>query len=132
MNDSIPENSPNIVNDFTPNRGFSHFAPGETIINQGDTADLVYTLIEGQANAICDGVKVGEIHQNEIFGALAVFTRQTRIASVIAQTECTVMMVNKDDFIQLIFEQPQISVAVIEEMAAKINELNNQLLSLKK
>jgi CRP/FNR family transcriptional regulator, cyclic AMP receptor protein len=118
--------------DFTPNTGFSNFAPGETIIHQGNPADLVYTLIEGSADAICDGIKVGEIHQNEIFGALAVFTRQPRIASVVARTDCTVMMVNKDDFIQLIYQQPQISVGVIEEMAAKINELNNQLLALKK
>jgi CRP/FNR family transcriptional regulator, cyclic AMP receptor protein len=126
MSDSFPDT------DFTPNRGFSDFAPGETIINQGDAADLVYTLIEGKADAICDGVKVGEIHQNEIFGALAVFTRQPRIASVVARTDCTVMMVNKDDFVQLIFEQPQISVGLIEEMAAKINELNSQILALKK
>jgi CRP/FNR family transcriptional regulator, cyclic AMP receptor protein len=118
--------------DFTPNRGFSNFSSGEIIINQGDAADLVYTLIEGSADAVCDGIKVGEIHQNEIFGALAVFTRQPRIASVIARTDCTVMMVNKDDFIQLIFEQPQISVGLIEEMAAKINELNSQILALKK
>lgn len=124
MTDSIP------TNDITP--GFSNFAAGDTIINQGDAADLVYTLIEGHADALCDGVKVGEINQNEIFGALAVFTRQPRIASVIARTECTVMMVNKDDFVQLIFQQPQISVGLIEEMAAKINELNNQILALKK
>ncbi len=117
---------------FTPNRGFSNFAPGEIIIRQGDAADLVYTLIDGKADAICDGVKVGDIHQNEIFGALAVFTRQPRIASVVACTDCTVMMVNKDDFIQLMFEQPQISVGLIEEMAAKINELNSQILALKK
>lgn len=118
--------------DFTPNHGFSHFAAGETIIHQGDAADLVYTLIEGSADAVRDGIKVGDIHQNEIFGALAVFTRQTRIASVVATSDCTVMMVNKNDFIQLIFQQPQISVGLIEEMAAKINELNNQLLLLKK
>lgn len=118
--------------DYTLNRGFVHYNAGETIIAQGDDADLVYTLIDGHADALCDGVKVGEIHQNEIFGALAVFTRQPRIASVVARTDCTVMMVNKDDFIQLIYEQPQISVGLIEEMAAKINELNNQLLALKK
>lgn len=118
--------------DVTPQRGFSNYAAGETIIAQGDTADLVYTLIEGSADALCDGVKVGEIHQNEIFGALAVFTRQKRIASVVAKTDCTVMMVNKDDFVQLIYEQPHLSIGLIEEMAAKINELNNQLLALKK
>lgn len=121
-----------IDTDYSPNRGFVHYAAGDIIIAQGDEADLVYTLIEGQADAVCDGVKVGEIHQNEIFGALAVFTRQPRIASVVARTECSVMMVNKDDFIQLIYDQPQIAVGLIEEMTAKINELNNQLLALKK
>ncbi len=118
--------------DYPTNRGFIHYAAGETIISQGEDADLVFTLIDGHADAVCDGVKVGEIHQNEIFGALAVFTRQPRIASVIARTECTAMMVNKDDFVQLIYDQPQIAVGLIEEMAAKINELNNQLLALKK
>ncbi len=126
MNDSLTEN------DFTPLRGFLDFAKGETIINQGDEADLVYTLIEGSADAVCDGIKVGEIHQNEIFGALAVFTRQPRIASVVASSNCTVMTVGKEDFIRLIYEQPQLSVGLIEEMAAKINQLNNQLLALKK
>lgn len=125
MTESFPD-------DVSPRRGFSNFAAGETIIAQGDPADLVYTLIEGSADALRDGIKVGEIHQNEIFGALAVFTRQNRIASVVAKTDCTVMMVNKDDFIQLIYEQPQLSIGLIEEMSAKINELNTQLLALKK
>jgi CRP/FNR family transcriptional regulator, cyclic AMP receptor protein len=126
MSNPLPED------DYSPIRGFLDFAKGETIINQGDEADLVYTLIEGSADALCDGIKVGEIHQNEIFGALAVFTRQPRIASVVASSDCTVMTVGKEDFIRLIYEQPQLSVGLIEEMAAKINHLNNQLLALKK
>lgn len=132
MNNSLPENDSIPENDYSLMRGFLDFAKGDTIITQGDEADLVYTLIEGSADAVCDGIKVGEIHQNEIFGALAVFTRQPRIASVVASSDCTVMTVGKEDFIRLIYEQPQLSVGLIEEMAAKINHLNNQLLALKK
>lgn len=117
--------------EFQPSAGFLHFQAGDTIINQGDVADRVYTLLEGAADAVCDGVKVGEIHANEIFGALAVFTRQTRIASVIATSDCTVLAVRKEEFIALIEHQPQICLGLIEEMAAKINQLNNQLLHLK-
>lgn len=117
--------------EFHPSAGFLHFRAGETIINQGDVADRVYTLLEGAAEARCDGVKVGEIHANEIFGALAVFTRQPRMASVVASTDCTVLAVRKEEFIALIEHQPQICMGLIEEMAAKINQLNNQLLQLK-
>ena len=115
--------------EFQPQAGFVHFNEGETIIQQGDIADKVYTLLDGSADAICDGVKVGDVNANEIFGALAVFTRQPRIASVIATSDCTVLAVRKEEFIDLIDHQPQICLSLIEEMATKINQLNNQLLS---
>lgn len=119
-----------IRTEFQPTAGFMHFRSGETIIEQGTLADRVYTLLEGSADAICDGVKVGEINADEIFGALAVFTRQPRMASVVANSDCTVLAVRKEEFIDLIDHQPHICLGLIEEMAAKINQLNSQLLSL--
>lgn len=119
-----------IRTEFQPAAGFMHFRLGETIIQQGAPADRVYTLLEGSADAICDGIKVGEIHADEIFGALAVFTRQPRMASVVATSDCTVLAVRKEEFVDLINHQPQICMGLIEEMAAKINQLNNQLLHL--
>ena len=115
--------------EFQPTAGFMHFRSGEAIIQQGARADRVYTLLEGSADAVCDGVKVGEVNAGEIFGALAVFTRQPRMASVLATSDCTVLAVRKDEFIDLIDHQPQICLGLIEEMAAKINQLNNQLLN---
>lgn len=116
---------------FQPLAGFLHFQAGELIIRQGDNADRVYTLLEGQADALCDGVKVGEVKTNEIFGAMAVFTRQPRMASVVAVNECTVLAVPKEEFIDLIEHQPQICLSLIEEMATKINQLNGQLRDFK-
>lgn len=116
--------------EFQPSAGFLHYRTGETIIHQGETADQVYTLLEGSADAVCDGVTVGQIHANEIFGALAVFTRQPRMASVVATQDCTVLAVRKEEFIALIEYQPQICQGLIEEMASKINQLNGQLSQL--
>ncbi|BFM12757.1 cAMP-binding protein CbpA [Simiduia litorea] len=112
---------------FQPSTGFLSFSEGETIIAQGDTADCVYTLLEGTAMATRDGIKVGDVKRDEIFGALAVFTRQARNASVIATSDCSVMAVRKEDFIDLVEHQPQICIGLIEEMADKINQLNQQI-----
>jgi len=116
--------------DFQPSAGFLHFPAGETIIHQGAEADRVYTLLEGEAEAMRDGVKVGDIHANEIFGALAVFTRQKRIASVVAKSDCTVLAVRKEEFADLAELQPQICLGLIEELADKIHHLNSQVLSM--
>lgn len=115
--------------EFQPSAGFMHFPAGETIIHQGADADRVYTLLEGQAEARRDGVKVGEIFANEMFGALAVFTHQKRIASVVATSDCTVLAVRKEEFADLVELQPQICLGLVEELAQKIHELNGQLLA---
>jgi CRP/FNR family transcriptional regulator, cyclic AMP receptor protein len=120
-----------IRSEFRPYAGFLHFDRGDIIIRQGDVADKVYNLLEGTADAVCDGIKLGEIKATEMFGALAVFTRQQRNASVIATSRCLVLAVRKEEFVDLINHQPQICLSLIEEMAEKINHLNMQLLAKK-
>ena len=121
-----------IRSQFTPTTGFLNFEAGDVIINQGDQADCVYTLLEGSADAYCDKVKVGKINAEEIFGAMAVFTNQSRSASVIATSSCSVLAVRKEEFLEMVSEQPQVCRSLIEEMADKINQLNHQIASLQK
>lgn len=108
--------------------GFQNYAPGSVIIEQGDIADIVYTIIEGEAEAFVDGIKVGDISIDEVFGALAVFTNGPRTASVIAKTTCTIMAVPKSEFILLIEAQPKAAVNLIENLAHHIRTLNQQLI----
>jgi CRP/FNR family cyclic AMP-dependent transcriptional regulator len=119
-----------IPSQFKPAMGFLDFEVGETIIRQGDDADCVYTLLEGSAEAFRNGIKVGEIHAQEIFGAMAVFTRQKRGATVKATSNCSVLAVQKEQFLDLVVQQPQVCLDLIEEMADKINQLNQQVLEL--
>ncbi|MCW8194964.1 cyclic nucleotide-binding domain-containing protein [Proteobacteria bacterium 005FR1] len=113
-----------------PAMGFLDFEAGEIIIREDEDADCVYTLLEGSADAIRRGVKVGEIRAQEIFGAMAVFTGQKRSATVKATSDCSVLAVRKEDFLDLVVHQPQVCVNLIEEMADKIKDLNTQLLEL--
>lgn len=113
--------------EFKPSTGFLYFDRGDNIILQDDTPDCVYTLLEGSADALHDGIKVGEIHSGEIFGAMSVFTQQPRNATVTAASECTVLAVKKEEFLELIAHNPKICLDLLEEMADKINQLNKQV-----
>lgn len=117
---------------FKPATGFLQFDAGDVIINQGEQAECVYTLLEGTADVTNNDVKVGEINADEIFGAMALFTNQPRNATVTATSSCSVLAVRKDEFLDLVSHQPEVCVGIIEEMADKINQLNNQVISLQK
>lgn len=114
-----------------PTTGFQHFAVGEELIRQGETADNVFIIIEGHAEAIVDGQKVGDVQRDEIFGAMAVFTRERRSATVIATAPCTVMVIPKDQFLRLMESNPKIAHSLIESMARRIDLLNKEVTQLR-
>lgn len=107
--------------------GFKHVAAGEVLIQQGDDPDHVFIIIDGHAEVFVDGLKVGDVAKEEIFGAMAVFTEEKRTATVIASTPCTIMLIPKDQFLAMTQSNPKIAHSLIESMARKINVLNRQL-----
>ncbi|WP_339414038.1 cyclic nucleotide-binding domain-containing protein [Pseudomonas sp. EA_35y_Pfl2_R5] len=117
--------------EIRPSTGFQHFAAGEELIHQGDVADNVFIIIEGHAEAYVDGHKVGDVQKDEIFGAMAVFTREKRSATVLASEPCTVMVIPKEQFLSLMQSNPRIAHSLIENMAKRIDLLNKEVTQLR-
>ncbi|WP_196160031.1 Crp/Fnr family transcriptional regulator [Reinekea sp. G2M2-21] len=116
----------NQLNVSQPHTGFLNFAEGQTIITQGDDAKEVFTILTGSADVFVDDICVGKVEQDEIFGAMAVFTGEKRSATVKATSNCTVLAVPKEEFITLIQSHPQTTMTLIENMARKITAMNTQ------
>lgn len=118
------------ANPYLPQTGYTRITAGDIIIHEGDLADQVFTLVEGTAAAYRNGVKLGEIGTNEVFGAIAVFTAQRRTATVVALTDCILLAIPKSDFLELIAQQPQVCTGLLAEMASRISQLNHQVIDL--
>lgn len=114
-----------------PPSGFKHYAIGETLLHAGAPAEHVFIIIEGHAEAWVDGQKVGDVEKDEIVGAMAVFTEEPRSATVIASEPCTVMLVPKNQFIDLMHNNPRIAHHLIETMAHHIKRLNKEVTNLR-
>ncbi|MBU2863711.1 cyclic nucleotide-binding domain-containing protein [Reinekea forsetii] len=110
-----------------PSTGFLNFEPGQTIIKQGDEAHEVFTILQGKAEVFVDDVKVGEVLTDEIFGAMAVFTGETRSATVKAAEPCAILAVPQEEFVTLIKSHPQTTMTLIENMARQIKALNSKI-----
>ncbi|KAF0809284.1 Crp/Fnr family transcriptional regulator [Alcanivorax sp. S71-1-4] len=110
--------------------GFAYFQPGDEIIRQGDNADYVFSLFEGEADVLVDNVVVGHVSEGEVLGALALLTQSPRTATVRANTRCAVVKVPKDQFRQLIRSNPSMIHGLLTDMARQIVQLNNQVVAL--
>lgn len=124
MSDALARSKPL---DIRPITGFQHFAAGAELIREGDDADHVFIITEGHAEAFVGGIKVGDVQKDEIFGAMALFTREKRSATVIASAPTMVMMIPKEQFLGLMQSNPRIAHSLIESMARRIDLMNKEL-----
>lgn len=111
--------------------GFEIYEPGEVIIRQGERADYVFNMTSGVAEVVVDDVTVGRIGEGEIFGAMAALTHADRSATVRAKTACSVVKVPKEQFTELIKNNPATIHSLLIDMANSIVNLNEQLVGLR-
>jgi hypothetical protein len=108
------------------------YSAGERVIEEGGEDDTVYTLVEGHAEVFVEGVKVGEILPDEIFGALAALAGTRRTATVVASQRCMIVSLPKHNFIELLRWRPGTVVKMVEDMARTIVSLNKKVVEQEK
>ena len=110
-----------------PMPGFEFFKSGDVIIQEGEEANSVYTLIQGKAKVSVQGTQVGIAKENEIIGLQAMLLKSTRTASVIAEGPCSAVRVTYDKFRSLIETRPELVISTLETMALQIDRANKKM-----
>ena len=117
--------------DTQPKTGYLSLGAGKVLIQQDEPSDTVYILLQGRAEVHVDGEKVGEIFPDEIVGAMAAITKQTRSATVTTLSPCTLLTIPQEQFLALLQTSPRIANTLINSMAERINQLNRDVANFK-
>lgn len=109
---------------------------GEYIIRQGEVADCMYVIQEGEVEVIAvqDGreVRLAVRGPGEFIGEMAIFERQTRSADVRALGNARVLTVDKKNFLRRVHEDPSLAFRLVESMSSRIRALSNEVARLKR
>ena len=107
------------------------FEAGKCLFRQGDAADAAYIIIEGDADVIVESpggaVTIARLGQNDFVGEIAILCDMPRTATVRAVTRLVTLRISKDLFIRLINEFPRMAVAMMRELARRLENTNKQL-----
>lgn len=109
-----------------------NFGRGDIIIEENSKGTEVYTMLSGVAEVFVSDVSVGEIHTDEIFGAIAALTGLPRTATIKAVTPCTVVAIDKESFNYLIETRPNTIFKLAEDMTRVIVSTNEKLVNMSK
>jgi CRP/FNR family cyclic AMP-dependent transcriptional regulator len=107
------------------------FFPEQTIIQQGDPANHVYYLLEGEADVLVNDHSIARVRPGEMFGTMAALTQSHRNATVKAKTHCLVLQVPTEQFFELIRSHPAAIEKLLVDMAKSITQLNEEVVTLR-
>jgi CRP/FNR family cyclic AMP-dependent transcriptional regulator len=104
-----------------------NYSEGSVILEQGTIGDEVFTMADGSASVTSNDKKIGEIHTDQVFGLIGALTETPRAASVIAETDCLVLVMKKKDYLELMLSRPSVMQNILTDMAETLVQEGKQL-----
>ena len=107
------------------------FSADQRFFSQGDAADAAYVILDGRADVVLDTgdaqVKLAELGRNALVGEMGILSDTPRSATVIASERITALRIDKHVFLELLTQFPQMSIAIMRELASRLERTNAQL-----
>ena len=108
------------------------FVMGETITQEGERGDSMFILIDGNvevSKTLTMKLEQGDFTEREkiltrakaednlVFGEIAMINRENRSASVVTTTECILLEIKREDFLDLLDKRSGMGVKVLRRLA---------------
>ena len=98
------------------------YAPGDTVVAQGDPATRLFVIVEGTAAVEQEGQgRVGTLNPGEFFGELALIEAHGRTATVRADSELTCLVIPAWEFKASLQEHPQMAIPMLEAIIKRLH-----------
>ena len=105
-----------------------YFDRGKTIVEEGQTGLRMYAVLDGKvAVSIGGGGTVERLGPGGVFGEIALIEQTPRLASVVAETDCALLPINRAAFLQLVKNSPEFAESLIGSLAERLRLLTSRL-----
>jgi CRP/FNR family transcriptional regulator, cyclic AMP receptor protein len=112
------------------------FDKGEVIVQEEDTESQTFFLIASGTVYVAVITSEGKqtilatLRAGEFFGEMAVLDGEPRSASVIAAEKCTLLMLYRKPFLEILSNYPKIATQMLIEMSKRLRKSNRQINTL--
>ena len=111
------------------------FRKDEVVFHEKEVGDTLYVILRGRVKVAIFGddgkeVTLSNLMEGDFFGEMAVLDQEPRSATVIAEEECELLSLQRDDFTRAIEMDPGISASLVQVLAGRLRKANQQISTL--
>ena len=96
----------------------------EVLFREGEQGDRMYVVLEGRVDILVGDNVIETASEGDIVGEMALIDNAPRSASVIANTECRLVGIDRDRFHLLVQRNPAFSTHVMKVLANRLRHMN--------
>jgi CRP-like cAMP-binding protein len=89
------------------------FNKNKVIVAEGQAGVMMYVVLDGTVAVTIKGRVVDRMSAGGMFGEMALIDRTERLANVIAETDCTLLSINREAFLSLVKNNPKFGIIML-------------------
>ncbi|HSI82090.1 MAG TPA: cyclic nucleotide-binding domain-containing protein [Solirubrobacterales bacterium] len=95
---------------------------GRVLTREGEAGWEFFVIVDGEAKASMRGRRGATLGPGSFFGEMSLLDHGTRTATVTAETDMELLVLNARDFSGLLLEAPTVSRRILEVLAQRLRE----------
>ena len=108
---------------------------GAVLFYQTEMSSDLFVILSGKVKATLTGDDGNEVvlcffNDGDFFGEMSLFDNQGRSATVTAETDCEMAVLERDKFIGLLMDSPEIAIELITTLSKRLRKTNEMVESL--
>ena len=104
-----------------------YYERGAMVIKEGAMGARMYTVLDGRVAVTIAGSMVERVGPGGVFGEAALVDQSTRMASVQAETDCSLQPVGRTAFLELVKVSPVFAERMLSALAQRLRLLTARL-----
>lgn len=103
------------------------FPEGKIIMSAGAAGAFMYVVLDGRVAISVGNSIVERVGSGGMFGEMALVDRSTRAAGATAETDCSLLAINRNDFLELVRAKPAFGASLLKSIALRMQQLALQV-----
>jgi CRP/FNR family cyclic AMP-dependent transcriptional regulator len=97
-----------------------HAPLNKVIMTEGEGGVFMYIVLEGRVAISIRSNVVERVGPGGVFGEMALVDESPRAATAVAETDCTLLSINRKDFLSLVKTNPAFAVSLLKAVAERL------------
>jgi len=124
-----------VLDELRPHFKGAQVVKGEYLFFEGDESDRIYLCPKGRIKVVRHSTEGKEVlievvPEGRPFALLSGVQRNPLSASAVAMEDCALLSIDRERFLALLEERPELSMSVIQDLASRLREARDRIRSL--